>query len=58
MYSYACLYRLAEGGGSRRGANGTIKIFAEGGGRTLLFTLVSESVVRISKFPKMTKFLF
>ena len=29
-----------------------------GGGRTLLFTLVYESVVRISKFEKMTKFLF
>ena len=31
---------------------------AEGGSRALLFALVSESVVRISKFAKMTKFLF
>ena len=27
MYKNACLYRLAEGGGSRGGALGTIKIF-------------------------------
>ena len=62
MYSDACLYRLAEGGRSRGGANGTIKnlptVWPRGGGRTLLFALVSESVVRISKFAKMTKFLF
>ena len=29
-----------------------------GGGRTLHFTLVSVYAVRISKFEKMTKFLF
>ena len=46
-------------GGGRGGAIGTSKKnFVAGGGRTLLFTLVSESVVRILKFAKMTKFLF
>ena len=33
-------------------------VWPRGGGRTLLFTLVSESVVRIEKFVKTTKFLF
>ena len=44
------------------GANGTKKFlpigWPRGGGRTLLFALFSESVVRIEKFVKMTKFLF
>ena len=59
MYSVACLYRLVEGG-VPRGSDWHYKKFLRprGGGRTLVFTLVSESVVGISKIAKMTKFLF
>ena len=52
-YRVDCLYRLAEGGGSRRGANGTIKNFAysvaEGGVAPATFYAESEYEVTILK---------